>query len=451
MYQEKYDVIVVGSGPGGFTAAIAAARRGLQVLLLERNPFLGGMLASGLPLLAFLDRSGRQVVKGIPDEFIRRLREVDGATEHMAAPIQNSLTYVNMSWARVMINEMVREEQIDTMIYAELAGMLMDGNRVTGVKVFSRGEMFTFLAGIVIDGTGDGCCASMAGAAFEKGQELQPATLTFDVENIDIDAFCAYARSHPETLRLPDTFAGIEQDVEEFGADKTFATMCFFDLIEKARAAGDYTLPRDMIDFTHQKGTGRGFFNVTRAINTDVTDLESYNKAEDTCEHQVFEIMRFLRKYCPGFANCRLGQMMPYLGTRESRRIVGRKTLTSEILKDLPIPDDTVALTGYNVDIHGQTSGKMTMMPVKHAIGIPYGCLLPKDTEGLLMSGRTISVDQTIFGMTRIMSACMAVGEAAGTAAALAFHHGILPSEVDVQELRRELKAQGALVSYPEA
>ena len=109
--------------------------------------------------------------------------------------------------------------------------------------------------------------------------------------------------------------------------------------------------------------------------------------------------------------------------------------------------DDSVSLTGYNVDIHGQTSGIMTMIPIPHAIGIPYGCLIPEKIEGLIMSGRTISVDQTIFGMTRIMSACMAVGEAAGTAAAIACKKGILPSGIDVKELRRELIEQGAVVS----
>mgnify|MGYP001359456116 CR=1 FL=1 len=114
MYQEKYDAIVVGSGPGGFTAALAAAREGMKVLVIERNPFLGGLLASGLPPVAFLDRSGHQVVKGIAEEFVRRLRDVGGATQHYPAPIQNSLTYLNMSWARIMVNEMLKEAQVDT-------------------------------------------------------------------------------------------------------------------------------------------------------------------------------------------------------------------------------------------------------------------------------------------------------------------------------------------------
>ena len=449
MYQKQYDAIVVGSGPGGFGAAIAAARSGMKVLVVERNPFFGGLMASGLPPLAFIDRSGNQVVKGIAEELILRLREVGGATQHYRAPIQNSLTYMNISWVRIMMNKMLKEAGVDTMIYAELADVLMDGDQVKGIKVFSRGEMREFETSILIDGTGDACCAAFAGAACEKGDALQPATLTFDVENIDIDKFAEYAKTHPETIKMPDTFPGITQDPNDFGEDKTFATMCFFDLIEKAKAAGDFTLPRNMIDFTHQKGTKRGYFNVTRAINTDSTNLEQFNQAEDTCEFQIFELMTFLRKCCPGFENCELGQLMPYLGVRESRRIVGKKKLTKDILDTLPVPEDTVALTGYNVDIHGQTSGIMTMLPVKHAIGIPYGCLVPEKVEGLLIAGRPISVDQTIFGMTRIMSACMAVGEAAGVAAGIAWKQGIAPSQIDVQELRAELRQRGAIVDYP--
>ena len=137
---------------------------------------------------------------------------------------------------------------------------------------------------------------------------------------------------------------------------------------------------------------------------------------------------------------------MPYLGIRESRRVVGKKTLTEEILETLPVPDDTVAMSGYNVDIHGQTSGVMTMLPVKHAIGIPMGCLIPERIENLIMSGRTISVDQTIFAMTRVMSACMSISEAAGVIAIIAHKTNVLPSNVDVEEVRRMLEAQGAVI-----
>lgn len=445
-FKKKYDLIVVGSGPGGFPAAITASRLGLSVLVIERNPFFGGLMSSGLPPLAIIDRSGRKVIKGFAEEFLNRLRDIGAATVDYRAPIQNSLTYMNMSWVRLMVNEMFMESGVDSMLYAELKDVFVEDGKVCGVSVFCRGKEFKFDADLVIDATGDADVAFKAGARTVKGEHLQPATLTFDVENIDIDEFARYAQTHPETIKLPDSFPGIKQDPFEFGRDKTFATMCFFDLIEKAKAAGDFNLPRNMIDFTHQKDTDRGYFNVTRAINLDSTNVEQFIEGEKTCEHQIFEIMTFLRKYCPGFQNCTLGQVMPYLGIRESRRVVGKKTLTEEILETLPVPDDTVAMSGYNVDIHGQTSGVMTMLPVKHAIGIPMGCLIPERIENLIMSGRTISVDQTIFAMTRVMSACMSISEAAGVIAIIAHKTNVLPSNVDVEEVRRMLEAQGAVI-----
>lgn len=446
-FKEKYDLIVVGSGPGGFPAAVVAARAGLSVLVIERNPFFGGLMSSGLPPLAIIDRSGRKVIKGFSEEFLTRLRDVGAATDDLRAPIQNSLTYMNMSWVRIMVNEMFLENNVDAMLYSELKSVRVVDGSVKGVSVFCRGKEYNFSSLMVIDATGDADVAFLAGAETVKGEHLQPASLTFDVENIDIDKFALYAQSHPETIKLPSSFPGISQDPYEFGRDKTFATMCFFDLIEKARKNGDWDLPRNMIDFTHQKNTDRGYFNVTRAINLDSTNQEQFIEGEKICEHQIFQIMSFLRKYCPGFENCTLGQVMPYLGIRESRRIVGRKTLTEDILSTLPIPEDTVAMAGYNVDIHGQTSGVMTMLPVERAVGIPLGCLIPEKIDNLIMSGRAISVDQTIFAMTRVMSTCMAVSEAAGVTAVIASKHKIPTSKVDVAEVREYLEKNGAVIN----
>lgn len=178
-----------------------------------------------------------------------------------------------------------------------------------------------------------------------------------------------------------------------------------------------------------------------------MTIPESAINAEFVCEMQIFELMNFLQKYAPGFENCKLESIMPFLGTRESRRIVGRKTLREDVLSTLEIPEDTIALAGYNVDIHSQTSGNMTYIPLQHALGIPYDCMIPENMEGFIASGRTISVDQTVFAMTRVMATCMAISQAAGTAACIALDKNIEPSQVDVQELRSMLVADGAVIS----
>jgi len=444
---QKYDVIVVGAGPGGIPAAIAAARRGKKVLLIERQPFLGGMLASGVPLIGFIDRAGNHVVKGIAQEIVDRMQEKGGTGGHVRVPLQNSLTMMNPNWARLTVTKMCLDAGVHCMVGTELLEVLHEDQHIRGIKAFCRGKIFTFHSDILIDGTGDAWAADMAGIPWEKGDKLQPPTLCFEVSGVDHKAFYDYVQTHPETYALPDTFRGVSQYAEMFRDENMFSFMGFPDLIEEAKKHGEFNIPRNMIDFCRNPYSDRAFLNVTRAINADVSIPESFIEAEFTCEMQILELYEFLRKYAPGFQNCKLESIMPFLGTRESRRIVGRKTLRREDLTTLEIPEDTIALAGYNVDIHGQDSGNMTYIPLPHAMGIPYGCMLPKTMEGFLASGRTISVDQTVFAMTRVMAPCMAVGQAAGTAACLALDQGIEVSQVDVAELRAELVIDGAVVS----
>jgi hypothetical protein len=353
---------------------------------------------------------------------------------------------INRSWSRIIIAEMCTETGMDIMLYTRLEGVETENSGIAGITVNCRGEVMSFKTRILIDATGDGCAAFLAGARYEKGEKLQPPTLLFHMRNFDYTDFRRYLEQHPETMKLPDTFEGIYQNKDQFTDDKPWAFLGFCDLVEQARNAGDFTLPRNMIDLAHWPHSDQVFLNVTRSIDTDVTDTKKLINAEFECLRQIKELIPFLRKYCPGFKNADLCSIQSWVGARESRRIAGRKTLTKDALTALPVPDDTVAIAAYNVDIHGQDSSEMKMLPVAHGIGIPYGCLLPSDVEGLIMSGRTISVDQTIFGMTRVMAPCLAVGHAAGAAAGLAFRAGIPPSQLDVTLLRRELQAQGGIV-----
>lgn len=451
MYNKKYDLIVVGGGPGGFPAAIAAARRGLKVLLVEKNAKPGGLLISGLPLLAFLDRSGNTVVGGIAQEIIDRLKEVDGTNGHIPSPVLNSLTHVSAPWMSIILFEMCEEEgNLDVLLYAELKDVRIDNGKIKGINVFCRGEEIAFESGLVIDGTGDACVAYKAGARYEKGdvhgKGLQPPTITFELGNVDYDKLFDYLRAHPEAYKLPDTFPGIEQSMEFFENEKGFSMMGFSDIVSEGKKTGEYTIPRNMIDICKQVN-GNAFVNVTRSIDTDVTDFEDIIKAEFVCHKQVKELVPFMKKHIPGFENSYLVSVIPFLGVRESRRIVGRKQLTLDNIEKLEIPEDTVAIAGYNVDIHSPDSEAMHMMAVKHGVGIPYGCLVPENIDGLLMSGRTISVDQDAYAMIRVMSTCMAVSQAAGTAMAIAHKHGISPAQIDVGELRAELIKDNAIVS----
>ncbi len=442
----NYDLIVVGGGPGGLPAAIAAARAGLKTLLIERSATLGGLANSGLPLLGFVDRAGDQVLGGIPQEFVDRLAQVDGTMGHVHCPVHNSLTIINPHWFRIVSFEMCREAGVEVLLYAELMDAKKEDDRITEITVLCRGEARTFTAPVFIDATGDACLATRVDAMCRKNEKLQPPSITFSVGNVKLERFMKYLEAHPESAQLPDTY-GVAQTHEQFFKSRAFVYTGFADQIEEAKANGDYTLPRDRIIFTTLGEPGHVLINTTRANGVDTSDYESVLEGEFECHRQIKELMLFFRKYAPGFEECYLANVSDCLGSRESWRIVGQKSLSAEALTDYAIPEDTITLAGYNVDVHVPHSNKLSIQPVEHAVGIPYGCLVSKNIQNLMVAGRCASVDSDIYGLTRVMGTCMGMGEAAGTAAALAVRQGIDPKDVSVPELREKLLANGAILT----
>lgn len=450
MFEANYDVIVVGGGPGGVPAAIAAKRAGARTLLIERSGILGGMAVSGLPLLGYIDRAGNQALGGIAQEFIDELEQIDGGTiGHFRCPIHNSLTPVNASWMRIVMFEKCEDAGVDVLLYGELTAVEVRDGAVCGVDALVRGEQRHFGCSMLIDATGDGCAAAKAGASYDKGDEktgeMQPPSLCFNVGGVDLQKVLDYIAAHPETCILPETY-GMQQTHAQFFESKGFAFTGLYELIEKARLSGEYALPRDRIIFTTMPSKGEVLVNTTRALNVDMTDPDSVIRGEFECHRQIRQLMGFFRKYVPGFENCFLAFIAPCLGGRETRRVHGLKTMTIDDVNNLLIPDDSIALAGYNVDIHVPGTEKLSLQPVAHAVGIPYGCLVSRDVRGLLLSGRCISVDHQAFGLTRIMGTCMAVGEAAGVAAAMSVHKGISPDALCVSDLRDALRERGAIL-----
>lgn len=442
---KTYDLIVVGGGPGGLPAAIAAARAGLKTLLVERSAVLGGLANSGLPLLGFVDRAGDHVVGGIPQEFVDRLSLLGGTMGHYPCPVHNSLTIINPHWFRIVSFEMCREAGVDVLLYAELMDVKTEKDRITEITALCRGEVRSFRASAFIDATGDACLATRAGALCQKAEKLQPPSLTFTIGNVDKDRFRAYLKAHPETAKLPDTY-GMEQNMAQFDS-KAFVFTGFGEFIAKARENGDYSLPRDRIIFMTLGEPGQVLINTTRANGVDTSNYESVLEGEFECHNQIKELMIFFKKYAPGFEDCYLASISPCLGSRESWRIVGQKTLTSACLVDYAVAEDTVTLAGYNVDVHVPHSNKLSIQPVEHAVGIPYGCLVSKNIPNLLVAGRCASIDSSIYGLTRVMATCMGMGEAAGTAAALSLQTKCDPKDLDITLLRQTLLKNNAILT----
>lgn len=448
---KNYDVIVIGGGPGGIPAAIAAARQGMKTLLVERNAFLGGVAATGLPILAFYDRTGKQVVGGIGDEIIKNLTEIGGSFEgHIPCPIHNSFTPVNPYLFRSVAAQMCEEAGVDLLFSAEIQNVSVTDGKVTGVKLFSRSITYEADCTVVIDATGDGTVAYLAGAEYEmrdaKEGHLQPVSLVFSLGNVDIDAMLDYIKANPETYATPDTYGeGIEYTLDYFLDSQSFYFTGFEEFIKIAKSNGDFDVPRDRVIFAKQPNKNEIVVNATRMIHVDPTDPESVSRAETEGHKQVQILLHFFRKYCPGFKDAFLANTASGVYARESRRITGLKTITKANIDDLLVPSDTVALAGYNVDIHQAGIG-LNLLPAAHAIGIPYGCLVSKNIHGLLTSGRCISVEPYPFGLTRAMATCMAIGEAGGTAASLAIRNGTELADVNVRALQQLLEDNNAIV-----
>lgn len=443
--KKEYDVIVIGGGPGGLPAAIASAREGMKTLLIERSSALGGLAISALPLLGFVDRAGNHVLGGIPQEFIDRMAEENGTLGHVPCPIHNSLTIINPHWFRITAFEMCEEAGVDVMLYSELMSVETVDNKIVSVKALCRGEEREYTAKMFIDATGDACLAIRAGAECKKNEKLQPAALTFTIGNVNRDAFLNYLAEHPESAVLPDTY-GMRQTQEQFFGAKAFTFTGFPELIEKAKLNGDYDLPRDRIIFMTLGEPGLVMVNTTRVNDVDTSKVDDVIHGEFECHRQIKKLMHFFKKYAPGFEDCFLDSISPCLGSRESYRIEGIKTLTSDALDGCQIPDDSITLAGYNVDVHVPHSNLLSLQPVEHAVGVPYGILVSQNISNLLVAGRCASVDGDIYGLTRIMGTAMGMGEAAGTAASLAIQTNSTPAELDVQCLRKKLEDNGVIL-----
>ncbi len=442
---KKYDVIVVGGGPSGIPAAVAAARNGMKTLLVERGAALGGLMISGLPVLGFVDRSGRTVLGGIAEEIVHKRLEEFGATSRaVRCPVHNSLTFFNPHWMRIICFEICDEAGVDLALYSELTDVKVSDGKVKGITILKRGEVEEYETDILIDATGDGTAAYFAGAEYTQNEKLQPPSLIFTIGNVDLSKVRAYVKEHPETIALPDTY-GVKQTYAQFLESDYFAFTGYKEFIEEARKNGEFSLPRDRIIFSTLPD-GEVMVNCTRVVDVDSTNANDVIQADIEGHRQIKELMKFFKKYAPGFEECHLSSISFGIGSRESRRIKGIKTLTSDALKDCAVPEDTIALAGYNVDIHVPGTERLYLQPVEKAIGVPYGCLVSKDISGLMMCGRCISVEGDIYGLTRVMGVCIGEGEAAGTAAALAVKHGVVPADVDVQELRGELIKNGGIL-----
>ncbi len=448
-----YDVAVFGAGPGGMAAAAAAAREGARVVLVERLGYLGGQLASGLPFLAFWDTKQRQVVGGLAQKFVDDMGALGGVSgEHRYCPHHISTTSVNPFYSRIVCFQWAKELGIDLLMHCEASAAMVEEGRLTAVTVTGKGQDIEIQAKVFIDATGDGDVAYMAGAEYEKGQEksgvLQPPTLMFNLGGVDFDRFCDYIAQHPEELPygldFPQLKPGYNSDF--FRANPEHIFLGLHKTIERLRQEGKCPISRDTVIYIRQPIPGHVAVNTIRIQNFDGSNIHDLSRGEQDAHLQLLPLIKMLQENVPGFEESYLTSVNAVIGVRESRRIMGVQKLSGKDCIEGKIPEDSIALFSYFIDIHHGDDDGTDTVTVDQPYGVPFGCIVAKQVDGLMMAGRCISVDATAFGSTRIMTLCMAVGEAAGIGGAMAAHDGIQPREVDFKALRARLQEHGAIL-----
>ncbi|MDI6829534.1 MAG: FAD-dependent oxidoreductase, partial [Armatimonadota bacterium] len=407
------DVLVAGGGPGGLAAAISSARNGADTLLIERYGFLGGMATAGLvnPYMTYW-AGDEQIVHGIHQEIIDRLTA-------MGAYGKGSRTAFDPEAYKFVADRMCEEAGVRVLLHTFLSDAIVENSHITAIETCGKSGKRLAKAKIYVDGTGDADLAFLAGARCEKGRQedglTQPMTLNFRVVNVN-------------QSQMPPRG-------EEFNR-----------LFEKAKAEGRLSCPRENVLFFYTTREGEIHFNQTRITHADGTSSEDLTRAEIEGRRQAWEFLEFLRRDVPGFEKAEILMSGPQVGVRETRRVIGEYILTAEDVLGARKFDDCIARGSYSIDIHNP-AGPGTIikhLPKGESYDIPYRCLVPLGIENLLIAGRPISATHEAHSSLRIMPICIAIGQAAGTAAALCATSGVSPRNLDVSLLQSKLREQGA-------
>jgi len=413
---KKYDLTIIGGGFAGVAAALAAARNGAQVLLVEKSNCLGGAAVNCLvnpfmPYWTQIDGERVDLSAGIFLEIHRRLEERGAMSKE--AFLEEELKYI--------LNEMVLEAGVELLFHAYIFKAEKCGGNISSITVATKNGECKIEADYFIDATGDAQLAYLAGCPTVLGREpdhlCQPMTLCFRVGNVDVKRFYASRERLKEAHR---------QSLE----------------------AGELSNPRENILVFQSPIKNVLHFNTTRIVRKNPTSPTEVTEAEILARRQVYEIYEFMKKHADGMEDSFLMMTAAEIGVRESRMIVGDYVLTEQDCRNCVKFEDAIAACNYDIDIHNPegTGTSHYYFDAGEYYTIPYRTLIPQGVSNMLVAGRCISSDHGAQASYRIMPVVCCIGEAAGTAIGLATRNGCSVRQINVGELQNGLKKNGAFI-----
>jgi hypothetical protein len=432
----EYDIAVLGGGPAGIAAAVAAARAGRRTLLIERYGFLGGMgTAAGVTnfcgLYANVRGEMHRVVQGIASELLARIDRIGGLNApHLVFGKILAQAYDTAAY-KIAADDLLAAHQVDILFHALGAGVVMhDARRINAVMVETKAGRQAVRADIFIDCSGDGDLAAWAGAPFEvgdnHGQMLYPSMM-FRLNGIDPEKAGEAWRTIPQ-------------------------------LMDEAVAKGTHTFPRKGAIVRPQKSQIEWRVNFTQVKREDgsaINGLEpdDLTRGEIDGRRQAIRAFEFLRTV-PGFEKSYIVDLPPQLGIRETRRVIGGYQLSGEDVLSGASFEDSIGVNGWPMEVHvaGDVIFKFPPIPASRGFNeLPYRMLLPEGIDNLLIAGRCASMTHDGQSAARVSGACLAMGEAAGLAAALALSGNTLPRDIAIDKLQRALRQAGAFIGRDQA
>ena len=419
-YRQNYDVIVVGGGFTGTAAALAAARAGCDVLLIEQSGALGGAANTCLisPFMSWwtnIEQDGKKtrfdLSRGIFTEICEKLKDMDAMSGNL----------FHEEYLKILLDRMTAEAGVRVLFHSVLCDTEMDNETIRNISVITKSGKLTFSAPVFIDCTGDADLAVMCGCPYHLGRLsdnlCQPMTLCFRAANVDEELF----------------FSSESRDKMQA-------------IYKRWQDEGKTSNIRENVLVFKNSVKGVVHFNSTRVVKLNPVDPFDVSIAEAEGRKQMLELFTMLKEELPAFADAQLLISAASIGARESRMIDGEHLLTENELRDCVKFDDAIAAGNYDIDIHSPDGSGTShyYFPDGQYYTIPYRSLIPKNADNLLVAGRCISSTHEAQASYRIMPIVCCLGEAAGTAAAVCVKNNTTPRKADIKEIQNRLTANGA-------